>query len=70
MKAILTLAKQDAITRPASLITNATTSGDESLVECAPLSPDVTDDEEDWTMGDLVEVDAVERGGVKRRLRN
>lgn len=33
-------------------------------------SPAVPDNEEDWTMGSLVEVDAEERIGMKRRVRD
>lgn len=62
------LEKQDASIRSASLNLNATTADIVVLVERAILSSVVLVDGDDWTMGDLVKVDAEERVGVGRRF--
>lgn len=63
-----TLEEQDALTRPASLITSATMADVDIAVGCLLSSPAVLDTEANWTVGDLVAIDAEERVGEKRRL--
>lgn len=70
---IATLDDQDALTRPASPIVAASERDfnvpEAGLPYLAVWPDDLPNDEEDWHMSDLMEVAAVERVGVKRRLR-
>lgn len=70
LTAIPTLEKQDALTPQASPITSAAMADVEVPVDRSPLGSAAPDDEDDWTMGDLVVVDAEERVGVKCRPRD
>lgn len=70
MKVSFPLEKQDALTMPVCLIRRAAMAyvgiSAKSLFLClARLS-----DEENWTMGDFLKAEAVERIVVRRRLRN
>lgn len=69
-KTIPTLEKLDALAIPASPIMIAATADIKVLFERAISSLAVQDDEEDWKMVNLVEVDTEERVEVKRRHRD
>lgn len=60
--------KRDKLISSASPIKNAAAADVE--VERGPLNSEIPEDEEDWTMGNLVEAHAEERVGVNRRLRD
>lgn len=68
-KAIPAIEEQDTLMRPASLITAAMANVEERA-EYSLSRPIMTDGEDDWTIGDFVEIDAEKRVGEKRRLRN
>lgn len=65
-----TLEEQDALSCPNSPLTVAAMADAEIPAKPLLSSPTVPDDEEDYCMGVLVEVDGEERVGVKRRLRD
>lgn len=67
-KTILTIEESGEQTNPASSIINAAAVATET--ERVPSSSAIPKDEEDWKMGNLVEVGAERRVGVKRRLCN
>lgn len=70
LTSISTLGELDALTRPAILIMSAAVADVEESEGCLNSGFAVPDDEEVWTMGDLVEVDSEERVGVERYLRD
>lgn len=67
LKAILTLVDQDTVTRPASPIA-AAMADVENPAKCLLSSSVKPDDEEYWTIGDLVEAGPDGRVGVERLL--
>lgn len=69
-KAISTLEEQDALGRPASPTTSAPMADVKVLARRFLSNTAMADDEEDWTTGNLIEVNAGDRVYVKRRLNN
>lgn len=70
LKAIPTLEKHYELTGPASPNASGAMADVEVSADRLPLSSAVPDDDEDWSMGVLIEVDPVERVGVKLCIRD
>lgn len=68
VKTISKLEEQDELASLASLIMNAAAAV--AKVERTPLSPAVPEDKKNWTMSDLVEMDAEERAASVRSENN